>query len=80
MRILNSCEVLHDSIMQTGVCASRSSHTLFMLECSYSTRPAQPHFAAVNCSDAVMSVFYSLLNCCVVALILFSSDILAGSA
>ena len=23
-------------------------------------RPAQPHFAAVNCSDAVMSVFYSL--------------------
>jgi len=38
--------------------------------------PVQLHFAVVNCSDAVMSVFYSpvltrsliFLNCCVVAL------------
>ena len=60
MRILNACEVLQDSIMQTGVCASRSIQTLSMLDCSYSTRPAQPHFAAVNCSDAMMGVFYSL--------------------
>ena len=45
-----------------------------------------PHFAVVNCCDAVMSVFYSLfsthsqnfavMNCCVAALSLFSSDIL----
>ena len=45
---------------------------------------AQPHFAAVNCSDAVTSVLYSyifaLMNCCVVAVIAFSCDILAGSA
>jgi len=38
MRILNSCVVLQDSILQTGVCASRSSRTVSMLDCSYSTR------------------------------------------
>ena len=52
---------------------------------------AQPDFAAVNCSDAVMSGvllpcfnahpdIFALMNCCIVALIVFSSDILAGSA
>ena len=51
---------------------------------------AQPHFAVVNCSDAVMSVFYypfstrsqtsAVMNSCVVALSLFSSDILTWSA
>jgi len=51
---------------------------------------AQPHFAVVNCSDAVMSVFSSpfptrsqnfiVMNSCVVALGLFSSDILTWSA
>jgi len=45
---------------------------------------AQPHLAVVNCPDAVMSVFYSpfsthsqtiaVMNSCVVALSLFSSD------
>jgi len=38
MRIFNSCAILQDSILQTGVCASRSSHTLCMLDCSYSAR------------------------------------------
>ena len=38
MRILNSCVVLQDSILQTGVCARRSSHTLSMLDGSHSTR------------------------------------------
>jgi len=38
MSILNSCAVLQDSILQSGVCASRSSHTFSMLDCSYSTR------------------------------------------
>jgi len=47
---------------------------------------AQPHFAVVNCSDAVMSVFYSpfstgsrnfaVMISCVAALSLFSSYIL----
>jgi len=51
---------------------------------------AQPHFALVNCSDAVMSVFYSpystcsqtfaVMNAYVVALSLFSSNILTWSA
>jgi len=51
---------------------------------------AQLHLAVVNCSDAVMSVFYSpfsirsqnlaVMNACVAALSLFSSDILAWSA
>jgi len=50
----------------------------------------QPDFAAVNCSDAVMSVFHSpvltrslifaLMNCCVVALNLFFSGSLTWSA
>jgi len=51
---------------------------------------AQPQFAVVNCSYAVMSVFYSpfltrsqtfaVMNSCVAALSLFSSDILSWSA
>jgi len=38
MRILHSRVVLQDSILQTGVCASRSSHTLCMLDGSHATR------------------------------------------
>ena len=51
---------------------------------------AQPHFAVVNCFDAVMSVFCSLfsarsqnfavMNSCAAALRLFSSDILTWRA
>ena len=51
---------------------------------------AQPHFAVANCSDSVMSVFYSpfstrsqnfaVMNSCVEALGLFFSDILTWSA
>jgi len=51
---------------------------------------AQPHFAFVNCSDAVMSVFHSpfstrsqifaIMNSCVAALSLISSDILTWNA
>jgi len=50
---------------------------------------AQPHFEVVNCSDAVMSVFYSpfstrsqhfaVMNSCVAALSVFSSHILTWS-
>jgi len=59
MRILNFYVVYQDSILRTGVCVGQSSHTLSMLRCWYSTRRlAQPHFVFVNCSDAVMSVFY----------------------
>jgi len=37
MRILNSCVVEQDSILQTGECSSQSSRTLSMLDCLYST-------------------------------------------
>jgi len=57
MRILNSCVVSQDSILQNGVCASQSSRTLSMLV--FEETSAQPHFAVVNCSDVVMSVFHS---------------------
>jgi len=90
MRILYSCAVYQNSILQTGVCASQSSGTPSMLNCSYSTRSVQPHFAVVNCSDVGMSVLlrcfnaqpdiFAVMNCCVVALSLFSSDILIWSA
>jgi len=38
MRIPNSCVVWQDSILQTEVCASQSSRTRSMLDCSYWTR------------------------------------------
>jgi len=38
MRILNSCVVEQDSILQTGVCVRQFSRTLTMLHCFYSTR------------------------------------------
>jgi len=38
MRILNSCAVQPDSILQTGVCVRQSSRTLSVLHCSYSPR------------------------------------------
>jgi len=39
MRILNSCVVWQESILQTGVCVSQSSNRTFsVLDCSYSTR------------------------------------------
>jgi len=59
MRVLNCCVVLQDSILQTGVCASRSSHTFYARLLVFDKKSVQPHFAAVNCSDAMMSVFYS---------------------
>jgi len=53
MHILNSCVIWQDSILQTRVCASQSSRTRSMTL-------AQPHFVVINCSNAVMNVFYSL--------------------
>jgi len=38
MRILNSCVVEPDLILQTGVFVRQSSRTVSMLHCSYSTR------------------------------------------
>jgi len=57
----------------------------------FNERSAQLDFAVVNCSDAVISVclnpcfnaqtdIFTIMNCCVVALSLFSSDIVTWSA
>jgi len=86
MRIVNFCVVYEDSILQTGVCANLSSGTLYARLLVFDKTAAQPDFAV--CSGAVMNVFYSpaqpvifaVMNYCVVALSLFSSDILTWSA
>jgi len=74
--------------LDTGVCVKQSSRTLCAPLLIFEKTFAQPHFADVNCSDAVMSVYYShaqpdifaVMNCRVVALSVFSSDILTSSA
>jgi len=65
-------------------------HTFYARRLAFDKTSAQHHFAAVNCSDAVMSVLLrcfnmqpdisAIMNCCVVALIVFSSDMLAWMA
>jgi len=71
------------------VCVTVESHTFDARLLVFDKTIAQPRFAVVNCSDAGMSVFYSpvsqpdifaVMDCCVVALSLFSSDILTWSA
>jgi len=63
MRILNSCVVWQDSILQTGMWrfapASAAAHFARLL--LFDKTSAQPDFSVVNCSDAVMGVFYSLV-------------------
>jgi len=84
MRILNSCVLQQDSILQTGVCASQSSRTLDTRLLVFDKTLAQPDFAVVNCSDApcfnTQLDIFVVMNCCVVVLSLFSSDILTWSA
>ena len=70
-------------------CAPVQPHTYARL-LVFDETLAQPRFAAVNCSGAVMNVFYSPfstrsqnfadVNSCVAALSLFSSDIPTWSA
>ena len=84
MRILNSCVVLQDSILQTGVYASRSNHPL---RCSI-TRIRKDISAASFCSGKLLERsdecvllpcfnaqpdIFAAMNCCVVALSLFFS-------
>jgi len=91
MRILHSCVVLQDSILQTGVCASRSSHTLL---CS-TTRIRKDISAASFCSGKLLGRsdecvllpcfnaqpdIFAVMNCCVVALSVFTSDMLVWRA
>jgi len=91
MRVLNSCVILQGSNLQIGVCASWSSYTPSMLDCLYSKRHQRSLILQLQlartqwrvCFTLCFNVqpdIFALMNCCVVALIAFSSDILAGSA
>jgi len=91
MRILNSRAAEQDSIFQTGLWVSQSSRTFSMLDCSCSTR----HYSTVSfCSCKlrwrigeyvlllcfnVQPDIFAVMNCCVVALSVFTSDILTLS-
>ena len=66
-------------------------HTFYAPLLVFNERSAQLDFAVVNCADAVISVclnpcfnvqtdVFAIMNCCVVALSLFSSDIVTWSA
>jgi len=91
MPILNSCVILHDSILQTRVYASRpATHFLCSTAhirqdisaawfCSCKLLWRSDECVSLPCFNAQPDIF-ALMNCCVVALIVFSSDILAGSA
>jgi len=84
------CSLARFDLSNRGVRQPVQPHSFNARLLVFDKTSAQPHFAAVNCLDAVMSVFYSLfnaqpdnfafMNCCVVALIEFSFDILAGNA
>jgi len=81
LRMFNpALDLAHRGVRQTV-----QSHTFYAPLLVFDTTLAQSHFAVVNRPDVVMSVFYSrfnaqpdifaVMNCCVVALSLFSSDI-----
>ena len=83
------CSLARFDPASRGVRQSVQPHTYARL-LIFDQTLAQPHFAVVNCSDAMMSVFYSpfstrsqnfaVMNPCVAALSLFSSDILTWGA
>jgi len=83
------CSLARFDLANRGVRQPVEPHT-YARRLVFDKTLAQPHCAVVNCSDAVMNVFYSpfskrsqnlaVMNCCVLALSLFSSDILTWSA
>jgi len=84
------CSLARFDFPNRGVRQPVQPHSLFARRIVFDDTLAQPHFAVVNCYDSVISVFYSpfstrsqnfaVMNSCVVALSLFSSDILTWSA
>jgi len=62
MRILNSCVVWQDSILQTRVCVRQPSRTFYAPLLVFDKTLVQLHFAVGNCSDAVMSVLLRCFN------------------
>jgi len=57
-----------------GVRQTAQSHTFYAPLLLFDETLAQPHFAVVKCSDAVMSVFYSpVLTRCLIFLQLWTA-------
>ena len=83
------CSLARFDLAKRGVRQVIQPHTYARL-LVFDETLAQLHFAVVNCSDAVMSVFYfpfstrsqnfAVMNSCVAALSVFSSDILTWRA
>jgi len=83
------CSSARFDLTSRGVCQPVQRHTYARL-LVFDETLAQPHFAVVNCSEAVMNEFdspfstrsqnFAVVNSCVAALSLFSSDILTWSA
>jgi len=59
MRILNSCSLARFDLANQGVRQPAQPHTFYARLLVFDKTSAQPHFAVVNCSDAVTSVLYS---------------------
>ena len=74
MRIIHSCSVLQDSILQTGVRARRSSHTLSMLDGSHSTRHQRSIILQLWIARMQWWVFYyAVLICSLIFLQLWTA-------
>ena len=76
------CSSARFDLANRCVCQPVQPHTYARL-LVFEERSAQPHFAVVNCSDAVVSVllpFVAVMNSCVAALRVFSSDSVTWSA
>jgi len=84
------CSLARFNLANRGVRQPAQPHTFCAPLLVFDKTSVQAHFAVANCSDAVMSVLYcpvcaqpdifAVKNCCVVALSVFSSDILTWSA
>ena len=83
------CSLAWFDLANRGVRQPVQSHTFYAQLLVFDEALVQPHFAVVNCSDTVMSVFHSpfskhsqnfaIMNSCVAAWSLFSFDILTWS-
>jgi len=87
------CRLARFDLSNRGVGQRVQPHTFYAPLHVFDKTLAQPHREIVTCSGLVMSVFcvllscfnsqpdiFALVNCCVVALSLFSSDIITWSA
>jgi len=84
------CSLVKFDLANQGVRQPVQPHTFSAQLLVFDETLAQPDFAIVNCSDVGMSVsflcfnaqpdIFVLMNCCVVALMVFFSDSLTWSA